>query len=395
MTAATVVGAAVAGWTRTAALYVSGFGLAAAVVATSVAIAYRKASLRPLPVGAGILSGVALPVVWLTLRVFRGVPLVGTGGVSPEAAAAYVVVVVLSGGIAAEAGRRVGDHLACEVYDVTRLDGGGEATELVRSAGHAVGIDLPESVEDATGYPAVEDRIKRELAGRTLLFPSRLTPDDRRSRLVSRIEEDYGIGYVDVETDRDGDVSRLVVGGRRRGIGCSLPPNTVAVAVRTGPSPEVDVGDPVEVWDTRGRPNELVATGTVRSSSDGVSTVVVDAEAAEGFESGTTYRLVARPDEPDDRYELVAAIREADETVLALAVETDGPLEGEFVDWLPAAVPVIERDGEAVPFPPERETLRAGDTAYVFGTPAEIRDLAAYERDRQRAIDVGTVPGPD
>jgi hypothetical protein len=378
----------VTGWTRTALLYILGFGLYAGVIATGVAFVYRAETLRPVPVGAGILLGVSLPAIWLNIESVVGTALVGSAGLLHEATGAYLLGVFFVSAVAAEGGRRTGDHLACEVYDVTRLDAGDDAAELIRSAGLAVEVELPETVADATGYPAVEEAVKDDLAGETMLFPRRLSPAERRDRLIARIEADYGVGHVEIETDGSGAVTHLAVGGTERGIGPSLPPGTVAVALRTDPSPDASVGDPVEVWGGADGPDGPLARGTLLATAGDTATVVVDAEDAAAFATGASYRLVTRPGEPNDVHELVSVIRAADETVTAVTVEADGSLDGEFAGWLPTTVPVIEREGEAIPFPLDRETLQAGDTAYVLGTPAEIRDLAAYERDRRRETGV-------
>ncbi|MFC6758018.1 MULTISPECIES: hypothetical protein [Haloarcula] len=97
------------------------------------------------------------------------------------------------------------------------------------------------------------------------------------------------------------------------------------------------------------------------------------------------YRLVTHPDTSSDLAEFIPVIRDVEETMTRVIVEAGGPLEGEFAGWLPVSVPVIDRAGTAIPFPAERETLQAGDVAYVIGTPADIARLDQYEADRERA----------
>lgn len=391
---AVVLQSVLAGWTRTALLYVLGFGLYAGIVATGVAFVYREETLGPVPMGAGVLLGVALPAVWLNIESVVAETLVGSTGILHEATSVYLLGVFFVSAVAAEGGRRVGDHLACEVYDVTRIDAGGEAADLVRSAGHVVAIEVPDPVGDATGYPPVDPAVKTDLAGTEFLFPRRLAADERRERLRTRIEEDYGVGHVEIETDETGAITHLAVGDSRRGIGPSLPPETAAVALRADPSPDASVGDPVEVWAGGDGPEGVLASGTLLATAGDVATVVVDAADTGVFDADGTYRLVTRPGEPNDAHDLVSVLRANEETVTAVEVAADDALDGEFAGWLPATVPVIERDGEAIPFPLDRETLQPGDTAYVLGTPAEIRDLAAYERDRDHETETTPAKQP-
>ncbi|MFC7231717.1 hypothetical protein ACFQMM_10430 [Saliphagus sp. GCM10025308] len=56
-------------------------------------------------------------------------------------------------------------------------------------------------------------------------------------------------------------------------------------------------------------------------------------------------------------------------------VEVGGDLEGEFVEWVPGTVLVIERDGGLHSFPAGREPIRAGDRVHVFGAPDELAAL--------------------
>ena len=91
------------------------------------------------------------------------------------------------------------------------------------------------------------------------------------------------------------------------------------------------------------------------------------------------------PAVPDDEADFRSVLRASGHTVSLLAVESGGPLEGEFVGWLPVTVLVIVRDGDVVPFPAETETLRSGDDVYVFGSPDAFEALASFERARRSA----------
>ncbi|SEN33263.1 hypothetical protein SAMN05216388_1002336 [Halorientalis persicus] len=371
-------------WTKRSLLHILGFGLYAGVVATGVAFVYRKYTTYPLPIGASIVVGTVFPAIWLNLVgllrdvIVQPTPLLhyGTG--------AYLLGAFFVSAVASAGGRWIGDHLACEVFGITRLDAHGELARLVRSAGLVIAVELPDTVADAEGYPSVDEAVKRELAGRRLLFPRRLSVEELESRLVTRIERDFPVDHVSVSVTDEGEVTYLAVGTRPAGIGPSLPPETVAVAVRGDPPADASTGDPVEVWTDDDADAQLVATGTFRASVGDVTTLQVAADDADDLAAATRYRLVTQPADPDDVNELVSVVRVADETVTSVTVAQGGALDGEFAGWLPVDVLVVDRGGETVPFPDDRDPLQAGDTVYVLGTPGQLRDLAEYERDRDR-----------
>ncbi|WP_424016385.1 hypothetical protein ACOZ4N_10770 [Halorientalis pallida] len=371
-------------WTKRSLLHILGFGLYAGVVATGVAFVYRKYTTYPLPIGASVIVGTVFPAIWLNLVgllrdvIVQPTPLLhyGTG--------AYLLGAFFVSAIASAGGRWIGDHLACEVFGITRLDAHGEVARLVRSAGLVIAVELPASVADAEGYPSVDESVKRDLAGRRMLFPRRLSVEELESRLVARIERDFPVDHVSVSVTDEGEVTYLAVGTRPAGIGPSLPPETVAVAVRGDPPADASTGDPVEVWTDDAGEAELVATGEFRASVGDVTTLQVAADDADDLDAAARYRLVTQPADPDDVNELVSVVRVAGETVTSVSVEQGGALDGEFAGWLPADVLVVDRDGETIPFPDDRDPLQAGDTAYVLGTPGQLRELAEYERDRDR-----------
>jgi len=372
-------------WTTNALLQIVGYGLYASVTALGVAFIYRGYTTRALPVGVASLVGLSFVTISLNITAVLEPAIIGDTAKVHHATSAYLLGVFVSAVVNAEVGRRIGDHFACDVFDIERLDVSGAVAQLFRSANLLVTVELPETVEDLDGYPAVGAEAKRELAGRQMQFPRRLSDEELSSRLVTRLERDFGIGHAHVELTDDGRVASLAVGERPSGIGPSLPPGTVALAVRGDPSPDVSTGDPVEVWATEGDSKRLVATGTVRATVGDVATVTVGTNVADAFEIDRTYRLVTRPDTASDVNELVATIWEADKTVAAVTVEDGDPLHGEFVGWLPVSVLAVERDGEPLPFPAENETLEVGDTVYVFGTPEGHYRLAEYEPQRDGA----------
>ncbi|WP_415378750.1 cation:proton antiporter regulatory subunit [Halosimplex sp. TS25] len=378
-------------WTTNALLQIIGYGLYASVTALGVSFVYRGYTTRAVPVGVASIIGLSFVALSLNITALTEPAIIGDTGKLHYATSTYLLGVFIFAAVNAEIGRRIGDHFACDVFDIDRLDATGAVARLFRSANLLVTVELPETVEDLDGYPAVDEATKRELAGRQMQFPRRLSDDELASRLVTRLERDFGVGHAHVQLADDGGVASLAVGERPSGIGPSLPPGTVALAVEGDPSPDVSTGDPVEVWATGGDAERLVATGKFRATVGDVATLTVGTSAAEAFDVDETYRLVTRPDTASDLNELVATIWEADETVTAVTVADAGPLHGEFVDWLPVSVLAVERDGEPIPFPAANETLEVGDTVYVLGTPEGLHSLAEYEpqRDSVAAPDAG------
>lgn len=364
-------------WTRTALLGILGYGLLAGAGTLAVAVGYRALTVRRVPIGPAVLAGLALPTGWLASEAIRHGRVVADSPLVHYTTGSFLLGMLFAGSVAAVAGRRLGDHIACGAYDITPIDASGPIAERVQSAGRCVAVTLPESIDDADGYPAVDEHSKRDLAGREFLFSSDLSIPALRSRLEHRLEADYDIGYVRAELAADGTVSAVSIGDRRSGIGPTLGPDRVAVAIAGDPSPRASAGDPIEVWTDDAESSRLVATGRLRASVGSITTLIVDADDATCFESGDRYRLTTRPETSSDAHALVSAIRSGDETVTAVTVEPDGPLDGEFVGWLSGTVLAIDRGETTLSLPAGNESLMAGDTVYRFGTPAALADPSA------------------
>ncbi|WP_436346642.1 hypothetical protein [Natronorubrum sp. FCH18a] len=363
-------------WTRAALLGILGYGLLAGIGALAVAFGYRALTVRELPIGPAVLVGLALPSGWLTAEALRHGEVIVDSPLVHYTSGTFLFGVLFVGCVAAVGGHRLGDHLACGVYEITAIEASGPVADLVQSAGLAIVVSLPGSIDDAEGYPSVDDERKQELADREFLLPSGLSVPERRSRLESRIESDYDVGYVRADLSEEGAVATIAVGDRQTGVSPTLGPDQVAVAIAGDPSPRASAGDPIEVWTADEGSSRLVTTGTLRASAGPITTVVVDADDVDAFEPDGRYQLTTRPETPSDGHALVSAIRAADETVVAITVEDGGPLESEFAGWVPGTVLAIDRDDEVLTVPADKEPLAAGDTIYVFGTPAELRELA-------------------
>lgn len=383
---------------RRVATGIAGTGSLAAIVAVLVAGGYRWLTTRAPPAGTAVLAGLSAVGGYLSYTVltagtiFDGIPLVH------QAHAGYLLATFAVAGTAGAAGGRLGDRIACQVLGIERIGASGEAASTVRSARLAVDLELPDRIEDANGYRPVTPATRRALEGAVVRLPHGLSVSERRARIERHLERDYDIEYTDVTMADDGSVERVLVGRRSAGLGSTLPPKTVAVAIRTHPLPDASVGDPVEIWstgdpiardsDTQGRDRrsaldrgQLVATGTLRTVTGTVATVFVDADRADVLSADESYRVVTRPDERTDGYEFASTIRAADETVTALTVVADGPLAGEFVGWLPGRVLVIDREDDRLALPDDSETLRAGDTLWLLASPTALDAFDPVDTD--------------
>ncbi|ELY51464.1 TrkA-C domain-containing protein [Natronorubrum bangense JCM 10635] len=260
-----------------------------------------------------------------------------------------------------------------------------EVGQLVRSAGRVVSVDLPETIADVDGYDSVDDSTKTELAGQTMLLPRRLSIEQRRTRLLDRLKHDYGIGHADVEFAADGTIEYLAVGSRPAGIGPTLAPGSVAVAIRADPAPDASPGDAVRIWCREGDSLRRVAGGELRGVAGDVATVAVDSDDARRLEADDTYRLVTLPRSPGTERELVSVLRAAPETVITRPITAGDALDGATIDSLPVLVIAIDRGGldesGQLALPAGETRLEAGDVAYVLGRPEALRRLAELERE--------------
>ncbi|MEY7850042.1 hypothetical protein AB7C87_12690 [Natrarchaeobius sp. A-rgal3] len=370
----TIGQAIVTEWTETAVVNVFGFGLLTGVVGTAVAFVYRRYSTRPLPAGVAALVGLAAVGLWINAVAVRQSTIIDETPLFHHATATYFLAAFAVGSVAAAGGRRIGDAVACESADIDRIAEQGGAASIVRSGRLSAEYRLPDVVADLPGYPAIGDSVKRELAGRSVSMPYELPIDERGSRLENRLERDYGIEHVDVGFTSDGTVSRLRVGRDRTGIGATVVADTVALAVRGDPPTAGTTGDTVELWSDE-RSSQLVATGMLRATIRGVTTIVTDTESADELSNHEQYRLVTRPSTSTDVYELLSILRAVDHTVVRVTVSGDGPLDGEFVGWLSGTVLAIVRDDEVIPLPIDRVTLEADDDVYLLGSATDFDRL--------------------
>ncbi|WP_135828907.1 TrkA C-terminal domain-containing protein [Halorussus halobius] len=348
---------------------VVGLAVLAGGVATVAGTVYSVYAREEMPEGLAVLVGLAVVGGWLNtttaLRQF-----LGTGDVVPSPSVALVnSAAFVLGAAAAALGARSGARvLAGELgADVGRLAG---------TVGRFVAVDLPEDIADVDGYEPLDAETRETLAGATLRFPRGLTVAELRERLVARLRDDYDVGRVDVELAADGTVEYLAAGGRVAGLGPTLAPGTVAVAVRADPAAGASAGDVVQVRST-GEAAERVATAELRATVGDVATLALDATDARRIDPDAEYRLVTLPTEPRADREFSAHLRAADETVGTATVAADSSLVGAPVGSVDATVVAVRTDAGVETIPADDRVLAAGDTLYVVGRPDLLRRIEA------------------
>lgn len=354
-----------------------GFALLALAAAGGTAFLYRWYAGGEVPDGVAVLTGVAVVALWLNTKSALGDAIIGESPLLDPTTAVYTVVTFAASAIAADGGRRLGDHLATSTVAAATPRTFDEMSQLVRAAGRVIAVTLPDSIGDVDGYDPVDERTKAELAGQTLLLPGRLTVEGLHSRLVDRLERDYGVGAVDVELAADGTVEYLAVGSRPAGLGPTLAPGSVAVAVRADPAADASPGDTVEVWyaDADDGSPRRAAAAELRATTGDVATIALDAPEADRLEPARPSRLVTLPGSAGAGRQFVSLLRAAHETATTVTVDADEPLDGATVGSLPVAVVAVERGGEAIALPADDERLEAGDVVSLLGRPEALRRL--------------------
>lgn len=294
--------------------------------------------------------------------------------------------------LATPAGRRLGDRIATDLFAVSGVkEIEGDLGAVVRSVGRVTPVKLPPVIDDMESYEPVSTETKATLAGKTLLFPRGVTVTELRNRVVERLKDDYGVGYVDLELNEDGGIEYLALGSRAAGIGSTLAPGQVAVPIRADPAFSATPGDAVQVW-TGGESPERVLTGELRAATGDVVTLAVDEADAKLLEETNSYRLVTLPAEARHDRAFASILRGADETMAILSVEPGAALAGETAGSLSAIVIAIGKaDATPQSLPPRDRTIEPGETVYVVGRPDVLRRL----EERSRATDATDVADED
>jgi len=364
-----------------AALSLLVFSLLSVLAAGALTVAYRWYFKTLIPEGVSILAGVATVALFINTASLGVVVNEGSVDLFRPGVVFFNVVALGVSTVAAPVGRRVGDAAASKLFSAVGVSQrNGEMSAMVRSVGRLTSVVLPEEIDDMESYDPVSEETKAELAGKTLVFPRGLTVDDLRSRLSNRLKEDYAIGYVDIDLTDEGTVEYLAVGSRAAGVGATIAPGTVAVAVRADPPNNAASGDLVSVWSagTADEPPTQITTAELRGVAGDVVTLAVDEADAALLSSTTQYRLVVLPAEPQADREFATLLRSVDETMASVTVGAESELIGETPESLATTVLAIRRGSEKLlALPPREQTFAAGDSLYVLGRPDVLRRLEA------------------
>ena len=342
-------------------------------VALGLSLLFRWYAGRRAPEGVAILAGLAAIALLLNTTAALTSAIVEAGDLFHTTTALFTIGTFVAGTIAADAGNRVGDGIAVTLFGGTGGRDFSDVTQLVRTGGRVIDVELPEHVEDIDGYDPVPDEEKAAIAGTRMRFPRRLTVAELHDRIAARLREDHGIGRVDLELTAEGEVEYLAVGTRMAGVGPTLGPGTVAVAVRADPAFAASPGDTVQVWTTGDDPDRVV-TAELRGAVEDVATLAVDAFEADRLDPARRYRLMTLPREPSTDREFASLLRAADETMDAVRIAPESSLAGIAVGALDVTVVAIRPpDGRVEPLPPRHRVLATDETVYVVGRPDVLR----------------------
>ncbi len=362
--------------------------LAAGLVVAVLAAAFRWYFRQELPSGVALLVDVSVVAFYLNTRVALGQAIAGRTDVLSVEAVVFNLAVFSAAVLVAPAARRAGDRAGVQILAATGVrELEGEVGRLVKAVGRAVAVELPEDIADIEGYDPVAADVKAELAGKTLIFPRRLTVEALRERVVTRLKDDYDVGYVDVELADDGTATYLALGSRTAGIGPTLPPGTAAVAVHADPPNAAGPGDLVQVWQpsTEDQAAERIATAEIRATHEDTVTLSLDEYDARTL-AGGDYRLLTLPYEPGADRQFASLLRAADETMVVVTVEAGSDLDGATVATVEGTVVAVRSEAGVDAIPSASRMLAADDTLYVLARPDVARRVdAAAAADEEPA----------
>ena len=359
------------------------YAILAGVVSGSAAAAYRWYVNDELPEGVAIIFGVSVIALYLNTASLGSYVAGEQVGLFDPATAFFNLVALGVATAVSPVGLRAGDVLgrnAAAMAGSRQLQG--DVSEVVRSAGRVTSVTLPtaEELKDIDSYDPVPPETKERMSGQTLLFPRRITVEELRERLSTRIKEDYGVGHVDLELSSDATVEYLGLGSRAAGIGPTIAPGTAAIAVRADPPYAATPGDTVQLWIDDEGPKR-VATAELRATAGDVATLALDESDAEKIDQSRQYRLVTLPAEPQADREFASLLRNADETMTVATVSAESELVGMPVgDLGPVVAAVRPGSGAVQAIPPRSYALAAGDELYLVGRPDSLRQAERRAR---------------
>lgn len=352
--------------------------LIAGAVTLAIAAMYRWYVQEELPQGIGILFGATAIALVLNTTASLGQSVGGTTDLLDPQAAAFTVLSFLLGALASEIGRYAGDRVGERFvpgWSVGGLDR--DVASFISGGGRTIRLTLPDEIHDIDGYDPVRSDVKADLAGSTLTFPGRLTHQELHESFAARLQSDLGIGKVDVEFTEDGEIAYLAVGRGQAGIGHTLPPGQVAVAIRADPAYSASPGDQVGVWVTDPEPDRLLV-GELRGIAGDVATLAVDEDLVHRLTAEGGYRLVTHPRAMQADREFASILRRSNEGVVETLVALEADAVGRAAAAFDIDVLVVETaDGSVVAPPPRGREFTAGDHVIAMGRPDALRLFTA------------------
>lgn len=346
----------------------------AGIIAAATAVIYRWYVNQELPQGIALLLGAGAIAVVLNTTAALGQSIGGTTDLLTPQAASFTIIAFLVGGMGSEAGRAIGDRIGRRVVPGWTVGGiDRDVSAFVRGGGRTVRVKLPDEIRDIDGYEPVRPNVKEELAGEYMTFPGRLTRLELREAFVTRIQRDAGIGKVDVEFDDRGRITYLAVGRGEAGIGHTLAPDQVAIAIEADPAFSAGPGDQIRVWQVEPTVERLVA-GEIRGVVDDIVTIAVAADETSALAAESGYRLVTTPRGPQPAREFAGILRRANESTRQITVAAESPLDGRSVGAFDVSILAIESPDGTVTAPPQPTVrLAAGDRIVAIGRPDALR----------------------
>lgn len=346
----------------------------ALLIGLIAAMVYRWFLNEELPQGIAILLGASAIAVVLNTTASLGQSIGGTTELLAPRAASFTVLAFLVGGIASEAGRLGGDRLGKRLIpgaSLVTLDG--DVTSFIKGRGRVIRVEVPEEIQDIDGYEPVRTDIKDNLSGTMMSFPSGLTEKELNEAFVTRVQQETGIQKIDVEFTPSGKITYLAVGRGEAGIGHTLPPGELAIAIRADPAFSASPGDQVRVWKVDPEPRRLL-TAEVRGVVEDIVTISVPEDVVHDLEMESGYRLVTLPRTSRPDREFASVLRRENESIVQTTIQPSSDVVGRAVDMLSVTVLTIKAEDGSIDALPEPETtLQANDTVISMGRPDVLR----------------------
>lgn len=355
--------------------------LLAFVVTLIVTLVFRVRTGHTFPEGATLIVGLGVVAIYLNTRLSLIQFISSQGEMISVGEVLLNILVFVTAGVASHAGRQLGDAAgSSDRFTWKRLQS--DLSPIVRATGRFITVSIPETIEDIEGYDPVDAEMKRVIAGKTMDFPIGLTLEELHSQVTARLKEEHDIGYVDVDLDRDGTITHLAVGQRAAGLGQTIPPNSVGVAVPADPPFSASPGDTVQLWriDDDGTETRL-GTAELRASIGSVATLIIDETRATEVDLTADYRLMTLSANSHPEREFAAMLRREEETMNIIEIQDESSLIGESVGNLDVTVVAVRSaDGEIVSISEQDHRIQAGDDLFALGLPEALRQLESLEQ---------------